>query len=55
MRETETLSVQNFNAGQKINELKSKMQAERRDKDELKHYYDEQIAYLAKGKEYSEH
>jgi hypothetical protein len=32
--------VQNFNAGQKINDLKSKLETEKRDADEMKQYYE---------------
>jgi hypothetical protein len=33
------MSVQNFNAGQKINELKSKLDTEKREGEEMKQYY----------------
>lgn len=31
--------MQNFNAGQKLNELKSKLETEKRDAEEMKSYY----------------
>ncbi len=46
--------MQNFNAGQKINDLKSKLETEKRDAEDMKAYYEEQLAYLAKSKEYSD-
>jgi hypothetical protein len=48
------LSIQNMNATQKLNDLKSKLDTEKRDYEEMSAHFDEQIAYLAKSKEYSD-
>jgi septal ring factor EnvC (AmiA/AmiB activator) len=53
-REFEALSAQNFNSGQKINDLKSKLETEKNDAEELKAFYEEQLAYVTKSKEYSD-
>ena len=53
-REIETLSVNNFNSEQKINDLFSKLETEKRDTEDMKAFYEEQLAYLSKSKEYSD-
>jgi hypothetical protein len=44
-----------MNFTQKINDMKSKMETEKNDMEEMKIYYEEQIGYISKSKEYSDH
>ena len=50
-REAETLSVQNYSAGQKISELKNKLNQEKERYNELEQNYNDEVTYLMKQKE----
>ena len=50
MREQELLSAENMNSTQRVNDLRSKLQTEHRDFNEVVTHYEEQLGYITKAK-----
>ena len=48
------MSAENFNLKQRINDLQSKLETEKRDYEEMQIHYEEQLSYLVKSKEYQD-